>query len=533
MNDRYERTLATNEKIQSSGYKLTVMWECEFDRLIKSDDEMKEFVNSDTVLTRLPLDPRQAFFGGRTESYVTLYDVKEGEKIRYVDVCSLYPYICKNGKFPVGHPRVYAGEKACRELTGPDYDLGTIEGIVLCSVLPPTDLYHPVLPVHIGKKMVFALCRSCSATSDSRECTHTPSERQFTGTWVVDEIRKAVSCGYIVRGIYEIWQYEITRYDPVTREGGHFAEYIDTFLKIKQQASGWPSECIDDTEAKNRYIERYERCEGIRLDPENISPNPGLRSLAKLCLNSFWGKFGQRENLPKTEVVSTHSRLVELLSDPDIEVTGILPVNDTAMYVNYVSTHEAITQSAHTNVAIAAYVTTQARLHLYSYLERLDRRVLYCDTDSCVYVTNARALDLPTGQLLGELTNELEGYGKESFISSFVSGGPKCYAYIVQKRDANDESLGEAEICKVKGITLNFDNASHVNYRSLRELVTNGDDDCIILKNDVIRRTRFHEIVTRSETKTCRVVFEKRKRDGEHGSLPHGYVNRDNREFVS
>ena len=31
----------------------------------------------------------------------------------------------------------------------------------------------------------------------------------------------------------------------------------------------------------------YFRHEGIQLDPENIQKNPGLRSLAKLCLNRY------------------------------------------------------------------------------------------------------------------------------------------------------------------------------------------------------------------------------------------------------
>ena len=43
-----------------------------------------------------------------------------------------------------------------------------------------------------------------------------------------------------------------------------FTGYIDTFLKIKQEASGWPSWC--DTEAKRQqYIAEYEQKEGIKL----------------------------------------------------------------------------------------------------------------------------------------------------------------------------------------------------------------------------------------------------------------------------
>ena len=40
---------------------------------------------------------------------------------------------------------------------------------------------------------------------------------------------------------------------------------------------------------KQRYIDNYYQYEGIRLDPNNIKYNPGMRSLAKLMLNSLWG----------------------------------------------------------------------------------------------------------------------------------------------------------------------------------------------------------------------------------------------------
>lgn len=89
------------------------------------------------------------------------------------------------------------------------------------------------------------------------------------------------------------------QYDPKTQTGGLFAYYINLFLKIKQEASGRPSWVESDDDLK-RYVESYEQREGIVLNPEKIEHNAGLRSLAKLLLNSFWGKFGQRQNLTKT-----------------------------------------------------------------------------------------------------------------------------------------------------------------------------------------------------------------------------------------
>ena len=74
--------------------------------------------------------------------------------------------------------------------------------------------------------------------------------------------------------------------------------------------------------------------EGIILNKDAIQHNAGLRSVAKLCLNSLWGKFGQRENMTQTEVVTKPERLTELLTYPEINVNGIIPVNDETLYVN-------------------------------------------------------------------------------------------------------------------------------------------------------------------------------------------------------
>ena len=58
-----------------------------------------------------------------------------------------------------------------------------------------------------------------------------------------------------------------TKYDPNSGKEGLFADYINTFLKIKQEASGWPSWCTDENR-KNDYIRSYMEKEKIQLDPE-------------------------------------------------------------------------------------------------------------------------------------------------------------------------------------------------------------------------------------------------------------------------
>ncbi|KYM76654.1 hypothetical protein ALC53_12949 [Atta colombica] len=80
-------------------------------------------------------------------------------------------------------------------------------------------------------------------------------------------------------------QFRVTRFDPCTRQGSFFVEYINSFFKLKQEASGWPSECQDD-ESKERYLQEYKETEGIIFDRSNIIQNLDLCLVAKLCLNS-------------------------------------------------------------------------------------------------------------------------------------------------------------------------------------------------------------------------------------------------------
>ncbi|KAJ8674416.1 hypothetical protein QAD02_005678 [Eretmocerus hayati] len=367
MEERLLRTHFISDRIRSFGYNLIEKWECDFVREKRCDDQLSEFLKTcEKDLRRTPLIARETFFGGRTGNTARLMEVgKSKRKIYFVDVCSLYPSVCKDGEFPVGHPKIYVGEE-CEEFLGRDLDIKKVKGLIKCTVLPPTNLYFPVLPVRMHDKLLFPLCRTCCEEMRDGNCTHTQdSEREIEGSWVSLELQAAVEAGYKVTEVHEIWHYKTTKYSRVTKAGGLFAGYINSWLKIKQESSGWPPECTDN-ETKMRYIAEYERVEGIKLDFEKIEKNPGKRALAKAALCSLWGKFAQRENLTKTEVVKTQERFMELFTSPELEITGMLPVNDDTMYVSYVHKIEALEPSCNRNIVIASFVTAQARLVLYN-----------------------------------------------------------------------------------------------------------------------------------------------------------------------
>lgn len=61
----------------------------------------------------------------------------------------LYPWVCKYFKFPIGHPTIH--------LQCDDIRAMLAKGLVRCTVLPPRDLYHPVLPYRCNGRLNRAL----------------------------------------------------------------------------------------------------------------------------------------------------------------------------------------------------------------------------------------------------------------------------------------------------------------------------------------------------------------------------------------
>jgi len=130
MVDLYEKTKERIKQITDAGYNLIEMWECEW---VKSKDYRCAIKTADHVIE--PLKPRDAFYGGRTNA--TELKV-QNKKLRYIDVCSLYPTVQYFDNYPVGHPeKIQKPEK---------YDKDWY-GLIKCKILAPQKLYHPVLPI--------------------------------------------------------------------------------------------------------------------------------------------------------------------------------------------------------------------------------------------------------------------------------------------------------------------------------------------------------------------------------------------------
>ena len=505
MQDVYKTTQQKIQQLREQGYTVVEMWECEWDRLKDTNQEIQSFVEN--LAFTEPLIPRDAFCGGRTNATKLYHRVTPNQKIHYIDVTSLYPWVNKTCIYPKDHPTF---------ISQPGHtDIHQYFGLIQCKVLPPRELYHPVLPYRQEGKLLFPLCAACVKDEMPKrpwertaECHHTDEQRVLTGTWCSPELSKAVDLGYEVQYIYEVWHFKETC-------EGLFRDYVNTWLKIKQEASGWPA-WVETEEQKQAYIQDYYEHEGIQLEYDKIEKNPGLRTLAKMMLNSMWGKFGQRLNKTQVETFDDPQRFHQFLDTDTMDVRHVSVINDDMIEVHYQYQDQDIPVSPNLNIFVACFTTCWARLRLYAALEQLQERVLYYDTDSIMYLQEEGQPNPILGDYLGEFTSELDD---DDYIVEFVPGGPKNYGFTTKKG-------------KVRGFRLDSEGKTQLNYNVMRQNVLDEiqkpqkepRQTQVVKTHQIVRDPTHYKLFTFPDYKRYQLVYDKRVVDPvTFHTYPYGY----------
>jgi len=132
--------------------------------------------------------------------------------------------------------------------------------------------------------------------------------------------------------------------------------------------------------------------------------------------------------------------------------------------------------------------------------------------------------DPPTGDFLGELTCELAGYGPNAYITEFVAGGPKNYAYEVLVPGTGKKF----HTAKVRGFTLNHTTSKRLNFKRMKKMVqafieSGGRSEVVSLVYPQIRREDFCDVVTKDVKKDYRIVYDKRCVLPDGTTIPYGY----------
>lgn len=201
----------------------------------------------------------------------------------------------------------------------------------------------------------------------------------WTGWYCSPEIDKAISLGYKVK-VIEGYAFR-GRCRP-------FKDYVSFFHKMKNNNKGVK------------------------------------RTIAKLFLNSLYGKFGQRRFFKKVIQQKLTKELIKRFN-----VFPLMP--EFNLYQMEVEDNKPFSY-----VQISAFVTCYARIILYEWFEEVLRqggKLFYCDTDSIVCDRSLKT------------SKELGGMDLESMIKEAIFLNPKTYGYI---------TLCGHEVIKAKGFNV-------------------------------------------------------------------------------
>ena len=144
MQEVHEATLQKQETLRQHGYYVNIMSECEWDPEMVTNPELRQFGDALEIVDLLEL--RDAFFGRCTTAVKFHHVADQDEEIKYIDVN-------KTQEYPIGHPKVIVNPV--------NQDICHCFGMAKVDILPPYDMYHPVLPHRHKGKLTFPICQAC------------------------------------------------------------------------------------------------------------------------------------------------------------------------------------------------------------------------------------------------------------------------------------------------------------------------------------------------------------------------------------
>lgn len=259
-----------------------------------------------------------------------------------------------------------------------------------------------------------------------------------------------------------------------------------------------------------------------------------------MLANSLWGKLAQRVCGTEVRYATTPAEFHQLFEDPTTEMLDFDHVSEHLDRC-VVRKKAEFAKAPNTNcIPVAAFVTSYARLHLYDYMKKVHQIgacLLYCDTDSLIYVGKVGGPRVPEGESLGKMKREIPSRR----ILEFVAGGPKNYGY--RHVDTNTGMDERAEL-KIRSFPLSYATHQLLNFDSMKNLVidqfnvdgimdealaddifnrtgVNGNSICVQFPQ--IGRTRRSQLYTHLTTKQYRPYYEKGRIMPGMETLPFGF----------
>lgn len=394
--------------------------------------------------------PEDCFYGGRTEVFqLFAHAEKLGKEIHYYDVTSLYPSVYAHHPLPVGHPKHILGFEVDPSRFHPTAS-NRYYGFARIKVVPNKSDIIGLLPQRDEKsgRLFFPV-------------------HPMEGCWGTEEIYLAMQNGYIVEQVYELYYWDERNYSSL-----HFSAYVNYFFQLKQEAEGWKKLGATSenptVEEQNELVEKLYVQNGnlARIRPHKVRKNAVLRSLAKLYLNSLWGKFAQKSSKTQHTTIYGTQQFLALWNNSKVDQSNckFREISPGVYKTSYNLKSEFVNPVRHGNLFIAAKVTETARCVLHQKMLQVGpENVIYCDTDSVIFLYSTM-MGILTDVGLGKWTNEYPS----SIIEHVYALAPKLYS--LKLRPTGKDPY---ETFRAKGIQMTLENQSRMVFECIKPLIEN------------------------------------------------------------
>ena len=359
----------------------------------------------------------------------------------------------------IKHPILHDGRREARELKSST--AGKFEFALWDKEFSVEDYEH--FETYLGPADPLTYKRGCGK-EDCAQCDRIRTfQRRGARIYTCAEVAAALDWGYEMVHVFRTSATPISRKDI-------FTPIVSQLFYTKLKSSKPPSASSMDTEEKrtayrtliNTYGSRCTPPQGIAEDEDPIAwhePNEGLRTTAKLALNSLTGKFGERGFKQETVLVSSHEEELGLLmgagqgtydivsyrpgdvmpaAPQDEDDADDAPAEPPSRTLSEITTRSDAFGDliGSTNVSYVALITARGRINLAECLNYYGHRALYHDTDSvCAVITPKEAPYPEIGPYLGQWDEEVRNG------IAFFSIAPKTYALVYLSPDPKDSEL--------------------------------------------------------------------------------------------
>ncbi len=421
-----------------------VIWECFYNKLLSKSLTHQKFMSSFIKHPLQRLLPRDCSTGGLVQAFALKWTKKlfSKETLFCCDINGLYSYSAINNNFNVGKYTIIMG-KLINNLSIKDnlffYEGKKVYGVAQVRVLAPKNLFCPFLVFKNKQSSFLTLCQRCTLKK-IRKCKHSDTQREFYGTYFIEELEFALCLGYQVTAVFECHAYFDQK--PI------FRKFVSILNYFKTKHSSYLENIVKSE--KNSYCQYLN--EKMKLEMPFLLTTEGQQNdfkkmLFKLMANSLFGKLQQRQDKMENHIFTDDDELNQFIEKHKNEVQSIECYEDILCQVSINPDKKKINTSLNTNCYLGAEIVAKARIYFYKQIQKvlsIDQSTLYYIDTDCIFFSLPK--DIPNPLIVSDAVGDFKNVYDN--ITNFYCLGPKNY--VLSYLNKNKEKV----ITKVSGLNL-------------------------------------------------------------------------------